>query len=105
MVWKTTNALGQEVTWYSEEDVKQLKKELEEAKLFKGLYETFYRAKHNDVTNAIATFYVAKREFEQTIAQIKELSIRSIGCDNPSKLRAMFSEVLHRISEVEHGNF
>ena len=24
MIWKTTNALGQEVTWYSEDEVKKI---------------------------------------------------------------------------------
>ncbi len=25
MIWKTTNALGQEVTWYSEDEIKKIK--------------------------------------------------------------------------------
>lgn len=28
MIWKTTNALGQEVTWYSEDELQELKEAL-----------------------------------------------------------------------------
>ena len=31
MIWKTTNALGQEVTWYSEDEVKHLNDLLNQA--------------------------------------------------------------------------
>lgn len=31
MIWKTTNGLGQEVTWYSEDEVKKIKDTLQKA--------------------------------------------------------------------------
>ena len=31
MIWKTTNALGQEVTWYSEGEIRKIKNTLQKA--------------------------------------------------------------------------
>lgn len=31
MIWKTINALGQEVTWYSEDEVQKIKNTLQKA--------------------------------------------------------------------------
>lgn len=37
MIWKTTNALGQEVTWYSEDEIEEYRQSL--ADIRKRLYK------------------------------------------------------------------
>lgn len=80
MVWKTTNALGQEVIWYSPEDLKKIVHIISKSKLRDP----------------------AANKYLRTLGKIKDIAIKSIGCGDAARLRALFSEVLHKISEVEH---
>lgn len=79
-MWKTTNALGKEVVWYSPEDLKKIVHIISKSKLRDP----------------------AANKFLRVLGKIETIAIKSIGCDDATRLRAMFSEVLQKISEVKH---
>ena len=53
MIWKTTNALGQEVTWYSEDEYFELWKTLDDVKDLLEQYLKWYGC-NNEVERALA---------------------------------------------------
>lgn len=42
MIWKTTNALGQEVTWYSEDEYHRLWNVLDDVRALLKLHQHYY---------------------------------------------------------------
>ena len=44
MIWKTTNALGQEVTWYSIEEIEQMDKERKFITALADLYKVIFKS-------------------------------------------------------------
>ena len=52
MIWKTTNGLGQEVTWYSEGEYRRLWHALDDAKDLLEEYLKWYGA-NNEVERAL----------------------------------------------------
>ena len=51
MIWKTTNVLGQEVTWYSNEEIEQMdKKHLKFITALADLYKVIFKS---ETTNEV----------------------------------------------------
>lgn len=77
-------------------EIEELRKQLEQERTLKEMYFTYYKAKHGDIKGKLF-------RYKQTLAEIKEIAKTCSFTDSSELLLSRIEQILQLISEVENA--